>query len=541
MHLWAVHVWAVLLVVVAGRTATAAASFEQLCSALPAHAAVSGQSLTVLEEEAWRQVQALRSSSSSDRSCQLQCELLTELSRTRRLLGQSTIEAAGHLCQAFQLGACCQHDMALLREQARVVHAIAGRDCLAEPLPLSMVSLCDTANQAVPHVHHHHHPPRAFDAIVSVTEWDKVFVAHALPYALMAVADMLGAQLHVLARPQWSKASCSNSWWGRWWNSKARAATKSLFKDKRVLVVVEAAYLQGCQPISKLREELFGEASKFIVLGSDTVYRSSTNLCEWPQCSEADLFLDLVDGAAVGFQRRHGVPANTWMWTPSNTMLKLLHGFAHLTRDVPRAAKTVTLFMRIAGFPFREAMVKGLQAAGYTVHGGLDPTAGTLQEIFMLYRRSVVVVGSTSSSVPWSPCRSMKGFRDWIGPPLGAVLIYDDHPDVLRKYAHVPTHQHGNLTDLLLLLQRDHVSHVGSEQRHRLLAQQQRWLASNLLDWQLVHYVRQLIALSSDSQSSLGLTNFPALHHQQAPGWVLPLNASVPLDGCVVDPPSLSS
>lgn len=114
-------------------------------------------------------------------------------------------------------------------------------------------------------------------------------------------------------------------------------------------------------------------------------------------------------------------------------------------------------------------------------------------------------------------------------------------PNVLRKYAHVHTHQHGNLTDLLLLLQRDDVSHVGSERRHRLLAQQQRWLASNFLDWQLVHYVRQLIALSSHSQSSLGLTNFPPLRHQQAPGWELPLNASVPLDGGGVDPPSLFS
>lgn len=99
-----------------------------------------------------------------------------------------------------------------------------------------------------------------------------------------------------------------------------------------MLVVVEAAYLQECQPISTLKMELFSASSKFLVLGGDTVYRTSTNLCEWPQCSEADLFLDLLDGAAVGFNARHGAPTDAWMWTPSHTMLKLLHGYAHLKR-----------------------------------------------------------------------------------------------------------------------------------------------------------------------------------------------------------------
>lgn len=59
-------------------------------------------------------------------------------------------------------------------------------------------------------------------------------------------------------------------------------------------VVVEEAYLEDCHSIQQLKDGLFGSQAKFLVQGSDTVYRP--NLCGMADCSQPDMYLDLLDG-----------------------------------------------------------------------------------------------------------------------------------------------------------------------------------------------------------------------------------------------------
>ena len=48
----------------------------------------------------------------------------------------------------------------------------------------------------------------------------------------------------------------------------------------------------------------------------------------------------------------------------------------------------------------------------------------------------------------------MKGFRDWIGPHMGSMLIYDDYPDIRKHFQGgelVPLYEYGVFEGILAI------------------------------------------------------------------------------------------
>ncbi len=105
-------------------------------------------------------------------------------------------------------------------------------------------------------------------------------------------------------------------------------------------------------------------------------------------------------------------------------------------------------------------------------------------EIVKLYKRSKFTLGTTSPCADeHNRCRSMKDFRDWIGPHCDSLLIYDDHEQIVKDFQDiVPTYHYGDIKSL------EELYNMFSENRFlygEYLQRQKEWIKNNYVDQQL--------------------------------------------------------
>ncbi len=308
--------------------------------------------------------------------------------------------------------------------------------------------------------------------IISVTEWNMVFVYTALPYALSRVADFLDARLKIFDRQTW-EVHC---------NAMSRSILSNATGE--IFLIIEAAYLQRCPHVNAIRQNL--AISKIVVLGGDTVY--SLPKCEFNGCESVDLFLDLVAAASNAVSVLFRIPTAVWAWTPSRALLIAVKLYAEKIESAAPPRFKVVMLHSVHG-DYRRTLVEHIEKSGFVVEvgrGGGDTRS--LSEIFLLYASSFAAIGTTSSSNSQS-CRSMKGFRDWIAPHLGALLIYDNYPDVLARFPCL-TYNYSDLSSLSDIIHSEYAQRTSSYFRQRMLESQKRWVERNTLDAQLLQALR---------------------------------------------------
>lgn len=105
-----------------------------------------------------------------------------------------------------------------------------------------------------------------------------------------------------------------------------------------------------------------------------------------------------------------------------------------------------------------------------------------LPEIYWQYNESWIVLGHTMSV--WNKgYRTMKGFRDWLAPFCGSVLIYDDFPDIIDIGEQIlPTYKYGNSNEARKLIDKFKKDPILYENTIKL---QKTWAIENTLEKQL--------------------------------------------------------
>lgn len=198
-----------------------------------------------------------------------------------------------------------------------------------------------------------------------------------------------------------------------------------------------------------------------------TTQRKGGREFERPQ--DVDLWLDLLDEVNEYYQKQ-SIKTDSWMWTASDDLV-----LDYLQR--PRPEKTVDFIglFNIGGM-YRKRLTYHLDRSfkknvfgkvGY----GID-------ELYDAYSSSKFTLGTTSGCPGWGCVgRTMKGFRDWIGPACGSVLIYDDHPDVIRKYP-CPTYPYDDYAKIPEI--------VAGIDYEKVLLEQQDWIKNNTLEKQFM-------------------------------------------------------
>lgn len=216
---------------------------------------------------------------------------------------------------------------------------------------------------------------------------------------------------------------------------------------------------------------------KQVCLGSDTIlYWKMKNCFEFIDPTETDLFLDLLDEVVEGYGRL-GMKTDSWMWTASDDIIRNFMARPRL----PKTKDFIGLFRCSSrGKAYRKKLwhIIGSRYQNNIIgHVSYD-----LNELYEANSSAQLALGTTSPSWTYS-YRTMKGFRDWIAPACGTVLIYDNHPDILRKYWTCPTYDYDKPESIFEL--------VASLDYEKVLAAQQAWILDNTIEKQFLRIFRK--------------------------------------------------
>jgi len=189
---------------------------------------------------------------------------------------------------------------------------------------------------------------------------------------------------------------------------------------------------------------------------------------------EVDLWLDINDEIVEDY-RAKGLKVDTWEMTTSHFLIDLYENRVRL----PKTQDIISLMGHRN--PYRNALIEFLSAR-YKCQFGVHPDHAdfNLDHMYEQFSGSRIVLG-TSSPCWWSQ-RSMKGFRDWIGPICGTVLIYDNYPDVLKKYPTCPIYDYDKFETIV-----DRINELVNNPEHyyAVLATQLSWIKENTIAIQL--------------------------------------------------------
>lgn len=244
--------------------------------------------------------------------------------------------------------------------------------------------------------------------------------------------------------------------------------------DPTVAVVLfEAANLAKAHLTVRSLRRAFPNA-RVVAVGSDTVFWLAKGQDEYDSPADVDLHLDTMRGP-VGRYRERGITADLWWWTISETLLA-----GALAYDYPppgvRPAEFVALWGVGHADQYRNRVRDQMVRCGVKVVGA-GACDYSLPSLRRAYQSARFTLGTTSPS--WTaPHRTMKGFRDWVGPALGTPLIYDDHPEVGGWP--VPVYEYDRPETAARVAYREYLTDWEG-----LLRSQREWLAVNTIDRQL--------------------------------------------------------
>lgn len=308
--------------------------------------------------------------------------------------------------------------------------------------------------------------------ILAITEYDKPFVYLTTGQAFKNLSSYIDCTVTILD-------------FRHWFQSIRQQSIKANDID---LLICESVYIELNRFTITFLRSIYPNA-KIVVLGSDTIYYITTgknNGYQFDSPLEVDLFLEKMDVCIEEYQKR-GVNVDSWMWTASDELLDYIEAkdkYYTQEREFDFIGVYHPISINNIG-SYRQRMVQYLTDHGYkfTQGGGTGHEDQNYDRLFSHYRRSWFTLGTTSHNNPLF--HSMKGFRDWIGPAMGALLIYDDYPDVIKKFhggTLVPTYPYEDfkaITEIADYYKND------LEAFNSLLELQKKWARANTIEKQL--------------------------------------------------------
>jgi hypothetical protein len=206
--------------------------------------------------------------------------------------------------------------------------------------------------------------------------------------------------------------------------------------------------------------------AKLVMMAADSIYYGFPDASPW----KVDLWMDTVKAAVAKTTK---FPAEHFYWNVSETILKDIQASQI---KIEKTRWFVSLCH--AASAERTRFMNDLRCHGKEVLW--NQNLWDLHKIYEMYATCWFALGHTSP-VHDNKARSMKGFRDWIAPELGTILIYDDYPDI-RDLEIVPMYRYldaGSVINLADRLKNDKGYY------EQILGLQKKWAWDNSLEKQI--------------------------------------------------------
>lgn len=313
--------------------------------------------------------------------------------------------------------------------------------------------------------------------IHSPTEFLKPFVYTSTGYAVQELAKMLDAELVQFEQSEWGNVTFD----------------KDLSNVD--LVIFEAAYVEMWKIGTRQIRNTYPNA-KLVCISSDDIYFILTGKnggYQFPGVADCDLFLCQMTQSIDEYKQR-GVNVDRWMWTGSkeffqyceNLYDKAGHGFEK-HYDFIGVYGPWTLEQG-----YRKEMVDAIKAAGmtFTQGGGSGHDDNNLDGVLESYCRSYFTLGTSSHNNPLLNDKwCVKGWRDFIGPFMGSLLIYDNNPDIINYYCQqTPIYEFGNFDSLIKVA---NFLKDCPEKRDFIIEAQKKWALENTIEKQLFRLLKE--------------------------------------------------
>lgn len=239
---------------------------------------------------------------------------------------------------------------------------------------------------------------------------------------------------------------------------------------------------------SQLRE--WYPNAKFITFCSDTIYYQTNGLKWQMDPGGIDLHLEIMPQSLDRFLS-NGIDAELWIWTGSERLYKQAYQY-YKSHEMNKKYDFIGVYGKHSienPLCWRHHAVKHIieKEMTFTNGGGTGYKDDDLDRLFQHYMDSWVTLGTTSHNRPeLTRLGCMKGFRDWLGPVLGNVLIYDNHPNVstFNKDNLVPTYEYddyNSMTELVKYLKKDKNIYAN------YMLRQNDWAWDNTIEQQLLN------------------------------------------------------
>lgn len=212
--------------------------------------------------------------------------------------------------------------------------------------------------------------------------------------------------------------------------------------SNKSIFITESAFHRARQ-LKELRKKI--PNGKIVNLGSDSIYYTFYNNNEIEVYPElVDLWLDTMEQPVEHYSRMN-IPADLWKWTISEVYIEQIQALSEL-----KAEKVIDgVCLAQLNSLYRQELKKHLEDSGYCIQWGDGTISSELLNLQKLYGSAYVCIGTTSSAGK-DTIRSMKGWRDWIAPFFGTLLIYDDHPEM--EWAEIPKYRYDDVINLMGLI-----------------------------------------------------------------------------------------
>lgn len=218
------------------------------------------------------------------------------------------------------------------------------------------------------------------------------------------------------------------------------------------LFIFEGADLKVSWKTTKDIKAWFPNAKLIALTGESKTYKygythytnNPTKEFEFYDGYDVDLWLDGNDEIVEDY-RKKGLTVDYWMWTTSHFLIDTFI-------DRPRLPKTQDVICLIGHRgEYRHRLVQFMDQR-YRCQWGKGAGDGNydFEHLYQSFSGSWVVLGTSSPC--WWTNRSVKGWRDWLGPINGTVLIYDDYPDAVRKYP-CPFYKYEDFSSIVTLIE----------------------------------------------------------------------------------------
>lgn len=191
--------------------------------------------------------------------------------------------------------------------------------------------------------------------------------------------------------------------------------------SNEAIFFTESAFLRSDISFSDVRSLV--PNGKIINIGSDSIYFTRENKDEILEVEEVDLWLDTMS-ECVEYYRNKGLKSEQYYWTISEAYIREIEQHTYISRK-----EMDFVCLARVNSEYRRNLSSNLFINGYNGYWGTGSISSDLPFLGELYHSCYVCLGTTSPAGNIN-IRSMKGFRDWIAPFFGTVLIYDYHPDM---------------------------------------------------------------------------------------------------------------